>query len=125
MASPDVIQLVGTLGFPIVMVLILLWFFNTRIWPWFTNFMQSYMAVLEKNTSAMQQMTGALGAVGDQIKAQPNQQLATAVTTLIERMDAQHLGLSQQVAAAKSEIIMAIGGNAGKIDRVYREIKDE
>ena len=69
-------------------------------------------------------MTSAISAVGDQIKSQPNTQLATAVTTLIERMDQQHIQLSQQVASTKTEIIMAISGNTILTNKVYQEVKD-
>lgn len=124
MTVQDGIQLIGTLGFPIVMVLAFLRFLNNKAWPWLTAFMTDYTVVLEKNTTAMQMMTSAISAVGDQIKSQPNTQLTTAVTTLIERMDQQHLQLSQQVASTKTEIIMAISGNTILTNKVFQEVKD-
>lgn len=122
MTTQDVMQLISTLGFPIVIVIAFLGFINNKLWPFVTSFMAGYIEVLDKNTGAMQQMTSALGAVGDQIKSQPNAQLTTAVTTLIERMDAQHSQHSQQISATKSEIILAISNNAGKLDKVYHEV---
>ena len=38
MTVQDGIQLIGTLGFPIVMVLAFLWFLNNKAWPWLTAF---------------------------------------------------------------------------------------
>ena len=125
MTAQEVLAIVSTLGFPIVIVGAFLWFINNKVWPFVTSFMAGYVEVLEKNTTAMQTMTGALGAVGDQIKNQPNAQLATAVTTLIERMDAQHTQLNHQVSSAKSEIIMAISGNTRLTNKVYHEVTQE
>jgi uncharacterized circularly permuted ATP-grasp superfamily protein len=125
MTVQDGVQLIGTLGFPIVMVLAFLWFLNNKAWPWLTAFMTGYTVVLEKNTTAMQMMASAISAVGDQIKSQPNTQLATAVTTLIERMDQQHIQLSQQLASTKSEIVMAISGNTRLTNKVYHEVTQE
>ena len=125
MTVQDAVQLISTLGFPIVMVLAFLWFLNNKAWPWLTAFMTGYTVVLEKNTTAMQQMTGAISAVGEQIKNQPNTQLANVVTTLVERTDAQHIQLSQQMASNKSEIIMAISGNTRLTNKVYHEVTQE
>ena len=80
-------MIVGTLGFPITMVLTFLWFVNNKAWPWFTGFMRDYTSVIDKNTMVM--------------------------STLLERMDQQHQQLSKQLANSKAEIVAHIERDTG------------
>lgn len=114
MTVQEVIQLVSSFGFPIALVLIFVFFFYRTVWPWFTRFMEGYVGVLQQNTAAMQTMTAAITAVGEQIKAQPNSDLAKAMVTMGE----QHLQLSQQVAAVKAELSRQIDTNLDYIKQI-------
>lgn len=114
MTVAEVVQLISSFGFPIALVVIFVFFFYRTVWPWFTRFMEGYVGVLQQNTAAMQTMTAAITAVGDQIKAQPNSDLAKAMVTMGE----QHLQLSQQIAAMKSELSRQLDVNLGYIKEI-------
>ncbi len=106
-----IFQVIDKLGFTAGMMIAGGLFIYKLGWPWFTKHMDKYVDVMQSNAAAMQTTTAALSALSNQIQQQPNKELAHAVTTLVERMDAQHVGLSQQLASTESKILMAIGHN--------------
>ena len=114
MTVQEVVQLVSSLGFPIALVIIFVVFFYRTVWPWFTSFMKGYVDVLVQNTAAMQTMTAAIAAVAEEIRSQPNSDLAKAMVTMGE----QHLQLSQQLAAVKSELSRQLDVNLGYIKEI-------
>jgi hypothetical protein len=113
MEVPEMVQLVTSLGFPIVLVLVFLVFFDKRIWPWFTGFMEGYVEVITKNTAAVQTMTSAIAAIADEVRAQPNVDLSRQTAVLMTRMDEQHIQLSQQMSALGTQLGQKIDMHMG------------
>jgi len=76
-----VTTLVSSLGFPIVLVGAAVWFFATRIWPWYVKRTEandaarakreeSYTAQVSQNGTVIERMIGVLERVATKLDAQ-------------------------------------------------------
>lgn len=122
MTPQEIANIVSMLGFPIIIVLAVMWFISRQLWPFIVSYMSGYVTVLERNASVIEKMGNAIDAVGTQIHSQPNMQLSATLITLIERMDQQHQNMGQQLDGSKREIMQAINSNTNLTSRVYTEI---
>lgn len=76
MTGPEVVTLVGSLGFPIALVLGLLWFAKRDFWPWYVKYMaerakaqdarhKDYISTIERSTAAVETLVTLLTRIDE------------------------------------------------------------
>jgi ABC-type dipeptide/oligopeptide/nickel transport system permease component len=87
--------LVGALGFPIVLVAGLLWFFAVKVWPW-------YVARQAANDAAAAHRGEAYNAEIAQTR-QVYERFIAALDRLIVKMDVQHAEVIHELRSLKAK----------------------
>jgi len=77
-ATQDVVTLVGALGFPIVLVLGLLWFVKRDVWPWYVRYMaeravaqderhKEYVQTINRSNEAIDALVGLITRIDERL----------------------------------------------------------
>ena len=111
MTPIDIERLISTLGFPTALIILIGLFVYRTFWPWFMNQFEWWKAAIERSTKTIEQVLSAMNVVADQIKAQPNIQIAELLTRLIERNDLHHTDARISFADLRE-----------RLDRIEKEI---
>lgn len=78
MTGADVSTLIGAIGFPITLVLGLLWFGKRDFWPWFVKYMadrsacgdkrhQDYIATIARSTEAVEALVSLITRIDQRL----------------------------------------------------------
>jgi hypothetical protein len=78
-ATQDVVTLVGALGFPIVLVLGLLWFVKRDFWPWYVKYVaertaaqdarhKDYIKTIERSNEAIDALVGLITRIDTRLE---------------------------------------------------------
>ena len=116
--------IIGTLGLSVVLVVGFAIFFYKRMWPDFLIFMKGFTEVLVVNSRVMQEISDTNRQLGEVVRGNSTIPLVQQTAILVEKMDAQHLGLSQQVAAAMATVTERMLTNKELLQRIDRKLHD-
>ena len=89
MTAQEITGIVGALGFPITLVAGILWFFASKVWPW-------YVARQAANDAATAQRGEAYNSEIAQTR-QVYERFIAALDRLIVKMDSQHVEVIQEL----------------------------
>lgn len=95
MTAQEATGLVGALGFPIVLVAGLLWFFAVKVWPW-------YVARQAANDASAAQRGEAYNAEIAQTR-QIYERFIAALDRLIVKMDTQHAEVIHELRSLRQK----------------------
>ena len=122
MTVQEATQAIGTLGISVVMIVAFMFFFYKRMWPELMQFMRSFTEVLSVNSKVMQEISDTNRELANVVRSNSPADLLKQTAILIEKMDVQHIGLSQQMAAQTNLLVSKVDVNRERMDEILRKL---
>lgn len=95
MTTQDIIALVGALGFPIVLVGGLLWFFAVKVWPWYTKRTEDNDAARAKREESYTAQVAQTGNVYERVIA--------VLDRMANKLDSQHVEVMHELRSMRGK----------------------
>ena len=95
MTAQEITGIVGALGFPIVLVGGMLWFFASKVWPWYTKRTEDNDAARAKREESYAAQVAQTGNVYERVIA--------VLDRMATKLDSQHVEVMHEIRSLRGK----------------------